>query len=96
VNPWVLGNVVIGGIPGLVVDNATGAAWRPKCSEIHSQLTAIEAETEQPKLSSGQRSSIEPVDPAQYSTEEVDSSANGASSKHRLAKSATTAASTLR
>jgi len=39
VNPWILGNVVIGGIPGLVVDNATGAAWRPRHSEIHTELT---------------------------------------------------------
>ena len=41
VNPWILGNVVIGGIPGLVVDNATGAAWMPRQSEIHQQLSPI-------------------------------------------------------
>src|SRR5262245_39420990 len=33
VNPWILGNVVFGGIPGLVVDSATGAAWRPRRRE---------------------------------------------------------------
>ena len=38
VNPWVLGNVVVGGVPGLIVDNATGAVWQPKQSEIHCQL----------------------------------------------------------
>jgi hypothetical protein len=38
-NPWLLGNVVVGGIPGLVVDSATGAAWKPYRSEIHHQLT---------------------------------------------------------
>jgi hypothetical protein len=38
INPWVLGNVVVGGIPGLIVDNATGAAWKPRNSEIHQQL----------------------------------------------------------
>jgi hypothetical protein len=38
VNPWILGNVIIGGIPGLVVDNATGAAWKPSDSHICSQL----------------------------------------------------------
>jgi hypothetical protein len=40
-NPWILGNVVIGGIPGLIVDNATGAAWRPRHSQIHSQLAPL-------------------------------------------------------
>lgn len=43
VNPWILGNVVIGGIPGLIVDNATGAAWQPRHSEIHRQLEPLGA-----------------------------------------------------
>jgi uncharacterized protein YceK len=42
INPWILGNVVIGGIPGLVVDNVTGAAWRPRHSEIYQELTPID------------------------------------------------------
>jgi uncharacterized protein YceK len=42
VNPWILGNVVIGGIPGLIVDNATGAAWKPSDSRICSQLCPID------------------------------------------------------
>src|SRR5690349_2992756 len=42
INPWILGNVVIGGIPGLVVDNATGAAWRPKQNEIRRELVPLE------------------------------------------------------
>jgi hypothetical protein len=41
VNPWVLGNVVLGGVPGLIVDNATGAAWKPRESNIYRQLTPI-------------------------------------------------------
>jgi hypothetical protein len=41
VNPWVLGNVIIGGVPGLIVDNATGAVWRPRQCEIHRQLTPL-------------------------------------------------------
>jgi hypothetical protein len=41
-NPWILGNIVIGGIPGLVVDSATGAAWKPKRSEIHQQLMPLD------------------------------------------------------
>jgi hypothetical protein len=52
VNPWVLGNVVIGGIPGLVVDNATGAAWRPRRSEIHTQLMPMGAPGQGPMFSS--------------------------------------------
>jgi uncharacterized protein YceK len=41
VNPWVLGNVVIGGVPGLVIDSATGAAWKPNRDEIHRQLQPL-------------------------------------------------------
>jgi hypothetical protein len=40
-NPWLLGNVVVGGLPGLVVDTATGAAWAPRQSEIHQQLSPL-------------------------------------------------------
>jgi uncharacterized protein YceK len=41
VNPWIAGNIVVGGIPGLIVDNATGAAWKPKEPEIHRQLAPL-------------------------------------------------------
>jgi hypothetical protein len=41
VNPWVLGNIVFGGIPGLVIDNATGAAWRPRNAEIYQELMPL-------------------------------------------------------
>jgi hypothetical protein len=85
VNPWVLGNVVVGGIPGLVVDNATGAAWRPKCAEIHRQLTPVGGGSEQP---TDQPSPSEPVSPAQYSTEQADAAADSAIAKHRVATSA--------
>jgi hypothetical protein len=43
INPWVLGNIVFGGIPGLVIDNATGAAWRPRDSEIFTELMPMNA-----------------------------------------------------
>jgi hypothetical protein len=43
VNPWVLGNIVFGGIPGLVIDNATGAAWKPRDSEIYQELVPLQA-----------------------------------------------------
>ncbi|HVT26450.1 MAG TPA: hypothetical protein VHE81_00385, partial [Lacipirellulaceae bacterium] len=46
VNPWIIGNIVIGGVPGLIVDNATGAAWQPRHSEIHSQLLPLNGPTQ--------------------------------------------------
>jgi hypothetical protein len=61
INPWILGNIIIGGIPGLVVDNATGAAWKPRDSEIYHQLTPIYT-AQQPAPSAG-------VQPAQYGAE---------------------------
>lgn len=39
VNWWTAGNIIIGGIPGLVVDAATGAMWRFD-SEIQGQVPA--------------------------------------------------------
>ena len=41
VNPWLLGNIVFGGIPGLVVDNVTGAASKPWDANIYHELTPI-------------------------------------------------------
>jgi hypothetical protein len=41
VNPWILGNVIIGGIPGLVIDNVTGAAWKPRDTDIYQELMPI-------------------------------------------------------
>jgi hypothetical protein len=40
-NPWIFGNVIIGGIPGIVIDSATGAAWRPRDSEVFRQLPPL-------------------------------------------------------
>lgn len=37
-NPWLLGNVFVGGIVGLAVDPYTGAMWRPSPSTIDEQL----------------------------------------------------------
>jgi hypothetical protein len=38
VNPWIVGNIVFGGVIGLAVDNATGAAWKPKVASFREDL----------------------------------------------------------
>src|SRR5215207_5822753 len=37
-NPWLLGNVFLGGVVGLAVDPYTGAMWRPTPSAINREL----------------------------------------------------------
>ncbi|WP_146450716.1 hypothetical protein [Bythopirellula polymerisocia] len=39
VNPWVLGNVTLGGVPGVAADSATGAMWRYSPDDINQSLT---------------------------------------------------------
>lgn len=41
INPWVFGNVIVGGIPGLVVDTATGAAWKPRQAQVQQELMPL-------------------------------------------------------
>jgi hypothetical protein len=41
VNPWVYGNIVLGGIPGLIVDDATGAMWMPKQDTVSVNLKPL-------------------------------------------------------
>lgn len=41
INPWVAGNIVLGGPIGLAVDTATGAGWRPKHDQIAQHLKPI-------------------------------------------------------
>src|SRR4051794_16668930 len=40
-NPWILANIVLGGVPGLVVDGATGALWQPRPAKIHQDLSPL-------------------------------------------------------
>jgi uncharacterized protein YceK len=68
-NPWILGNVVIGGVPGLIVDNATGAAWRPKQAEINRQLVPINGMPSEQMYSADQPAASDPPSPTQYATE---------------------------
>ncbi len=67
VNPWVLGNIVIGGIPGLIIDDATGAAWKPKHDEIYQQLAPVYA-AQQPAPPATMAQPPAPISPAQYAT----------------------------
>jgi uncharacterized protein YceK len=65
-NPWILGNIAIGGIPGLVIDSATGAAWKPKRAEIHQELVALDGPEFMPVYSDAEGSSqveadVEPI-----------------------------------
>jgi hypothetical protein len=57
INPWILGNVVVGGIPGLIVDDATGACWKPQRDAIRQQLVPA-AYAQQPPLSPGSEVAI--------------------------------------
>jgi hypothetical protein len=62
VNPWVLGNVLFGfgGVAGLAVDNATGAAWMPRHSVIHSQLAPLGGPGQGPMYSSNEPAAQHP------------------------------------
>jgi hypothetical protein len=43
-NPWILGNVVLGGVIGLAADSATGAIWRYSPDAIAQDLSPISDE----------------------------------------------------
>lgn len=40
-NPWLLANIVLGGVAGLAVDGATGAAYQPSPSKIQQDLAPL-------------------------------------------------------
>ena len=69
-NPWILGNIVIGGIPGLVVDSATGAAWKPKHEEIHQQLMPLDGPGLVPVYSSVENPQQDSVSSVQYTADQ--------------------------
>jgi uncharacterized protein YceK len=72
VNPWVVGNVVAGGVIGLAVDNVTGAAWKPKQDNIVAQMAPLEGLLPAPQVASlppaasysGQSPVLPPAQPA--------------------------------
>jgi hypothetical protein len=41
-NPWIFGNVLLGGLIGAVVDPATGAMWNLTPDEVHRELVAAQ------------------------------------------------------
>ena len=46
INPWVFGNVVLGGLIGAVIDPATGARWNLTPDEVNRELVALEPGSE--------------------------------------------------
>jgi hypothetical protein len=76
-NPWLLGNVLIGGIPGLVIDSATGAAWKPKRDEVNQNLMPFEG----PVFSGTDGAPPDDVEPAQYTADASDSPDDGSPSR---------------
>lgn len=53
-NPWTVGNLVLGGPVGLVADGATGAIWRYAPDRIEPTLVPESAPLEGPALGGGQ------------------------------------------
>lgn len=71
VNPWILGNVVFGGVIGLAVDNATGAAWKPKVASIREDLQPTAYAMEQPGMPSQPMGDPSQWPPAQVAEQPV-------------------------
>ena len=50
VNPWIIGNILLGGIIGLAVDLASGAAWKLDTDNVHVNLVPLgQKKVEEPK-----------------------------------------------
>ncbi|MCA9248476.1 MAG: hypothetical protein KDA42_15230 [Planctomycetales bacterium] len=65
VNPWILGNVVFGGLGGLAVDGATGAGWKPTPADPCPELRPLPSATPNKSMLSQQHDGDEnPVVPA--------------------------------
>jgi hypothetical protein len=69
-NPWILGNVFVGGLPGLVVDTATGAAWKPRRATIHQNLAPAYGPGTLPFMPVGEVPRDDSVSQAEYVTDE--------------------------
>jgi hypothetical protein len=64
VNPWILGNVVLGGLPGLIVDSATGATWKPQNEQVCQHLQPMYAATPAPQFPAGAPALVPAMPPA--------------------------------
>jgi hypothetical protein len=69
-NPWILGNILIGGVPGIFIDSATGAAWKPKRSEINQHLAPLSGPEYMPAFSDDDSTPSDSVKAAQYTADE--------------------------
>ena len=78
-NPWTYGNIVLGGPIGLVVDDATGAMWKPAQESYVQNLKPMEAVAASPAIPAWNPGSQYPgVPPASYPAGQL--AANPASS----------------
>lgn len=88
VNPWILGNILIGGVPGWIVDDATGAAWRPRESQIHRQLEPLGGTGQEPRYSANERTSRGSTNDPQYVADRSEQAAAALNSQQNAARSA--------
>jgi hypothetical protein len=63
-NQWVFGNLVIGGLVGLAVDNVTGAAWTPEKSMYYQELLPLSGPTPYGPMLNGATAQATPPPPA--------------------------------
>ena len=77
VNPWILGNIVIGGGLGLIVDSATGTAWQPRQKEIHRELVPLDGPEFSPAYSTLEPTPKGSTQTTQYVAEQPEQPAGG-------------------
>ena len=73
-DPWIAGNILLGGVPGAVIDGATGAMFKlPKqvTGDVPSQY-AVQDLAQGAKIAAIQSEAVKPSDPSQTSLQQVE------------------------